>query len=252
MAEAGLRKILRNQIVVSIVCSLVSGYIKLVSLTGRWDRRGFEKVEAHLALGKPVIGAFWHGRMMLLPAFWSYEPKLAMLISNHRDGEIIARAIDKLGFVTVRGSAAKKSVDGSSKAKGGATAVRALLKCLEENVSVAVTPDGPRGPRMRASMGVVTLAKMSGIPIFPATWSAKRRKIFSSWDRFVFVLPFSRGVWMVGEPIHVASDADDRALEDARENLEKQLNTLTMESDRLMGRDVVQPAPILSKTAAGG
>ena len=98
------------------------------------------------------------------------------------------------------------------------------------------------GPRMRAQSGIVVLARLSGAPIVPATYAVSRRKIASSWDRFVIALPFSRGLYLWGAPIHVARDADDDALETARMDLEISLNALTESADRRMGVEPVMPA----------
>jgi hypothetical protein len=94
---------------------------------------------------------------------------------------------------------------------------------------------------MRAQSGIILLARLSGAPIVPSTYSVSRRKLASSWDRFVIALPFSRGLYLWGAPIHVAYDADDEALETARLQLENTLNELTATADRLMGVEVATP-----------
>jgi hypothetical protein len=106
---------------------------------------------------------------------------------------------------------------------------------------------------MRASDGVISLARLSGVPVIPATYGASRRKVLGSWDRFVVPLPFSRGVFLWGEPIQVARDADAAAQEAARQELEDRLNALTREADRLCGRETVPPDPVSdNETASEG
>ena len=117
-----------------------------------------------------------------------------------------------------------------------------MLKIIQSGENVAITPDGPRGPRMRAQAGIVLLARLSGAPIVPATYAVSRRKLASSWDRFVIALPFSRGVYLWGAPIYVARDADEEALENARLELENSLNDLTEAADRRVGVVPVTPA----------
>src|SRR5690606_21668476 len=124
--------------------------------------------------GKPFIIAFWHGRLLILPAMWPTTAKLSILISMHRDGELIARSIGHFGHGTVRGSAAKP---GSSKDRGGAAALRGMLKALKAGEYVGITPDGPRGPRMRATEGIVTVARVAGVPIIPCSYSARTRRV---------------------------------------------------------------------------
>ena len=241
------KRITRSKAFIYLVRTLVAFYIELVFFSGRWRHEGFDTLRGFWSAKKPIIGVFWHGRMMMLPKYWRTKQKLSMLISNHRDGELIAKSIEYFNFGTIRGSAGrKKNGESSASTKGGAAALRTMVKILESGESVAITPDGPRGPRMRVSSGVVLLAKMSGVPILPGSWSARRSKVFSSWDRFMLALPFSGGVFMVGEPVYVAADADDEALEAARCIVEDQLNDLTARADLMMRREAVGPAPIAS------
>ncbi len=103
---------------------------------------------------------------------------------------------------------------------------------------------------MRASNGIVTLARMAGVPIIPGTFGVSRRLLLASWDRFCVPLPFCRGVFIWGEPIRVARDADEAALELARRQVEDALNQITWEADRLCGHDRVEPAAAPEDAAA--
>jgi lysophospholipid acyltransferase (LPLAT)-like uncharacterized protein len=161
-----------------------------------------------------------------------------MLISMHRDGEIIARAIGYFGIGTVRGSAAKP---GSNKDKGGAAALRGMLKALKGQDYVGITPDGPRGPRMRASEGIVTVARVSGAAVLPCSFSCRNRVVLNSWDRFVIPLPFTRGVIIWGDPITVARDAGAAEIEAVRLKIEEGLTAITDAADAAM--DVAPVAP---------
>ena len=105
-----------------------------------------------------------------------------------------------------------------------------------------MTPDGPRGPRMRASDGIIQAARMAGVPIFPLTYSASNRKVIQSWDRFILPLPFSRGVFHWGDPIFVDRKLDDEGMEAKRIELENALTKLTQETDRELGLAVIPPA----------
>jgi lysophospholipid acyltransferase (LPLAT)-like uncharacterized protein len=155
-----------------------------------------------------------------------------MLVSDHQDGRLIARTIAHFGIDSLAGSSSR----------GGAMALRGMAQALARGASVVVTPDGPRGPRMRAAAGIAMVAKLSGMPVVPATYSTSRGRTLSSWDRFLLALPFGRGVFICGDPIHVARDADAAALESARQAIETQLNRVTLEADRLCGRKPVEPA----------
>jgi hypothetical protein len=239
------RAIRKSEALRSAGCWLAAQYIGLVWATGRWEIRNSAAPEQYWSQGKPFIIAFWHGRMLILPSMWPTSSKMHMLISMHRDGEMIARAIGYFGHGTVRGSAAKP---GTAKDKGGAAALRGMLKALKANEYVGITPDGPRGPRMRATDGIVTVARVSGVPIIPCSFSARSRFVLGTWDRFVIPLPFTRGVIVWGEPISVPRDADVTELDRARLAVEAGLNAVTNTADGAMGVDPVEPEPAIAAT----
>ncbi len=241
------RRIRKSDTVRNVGCWVLAKYIWLAWTTGRWEIRNAGHAERLWREGKPFIISFWHGRMLILPAMWPTTSKIQMLISMHRDGELIARAIGYFGHGTVRGSAAKP---GSNKDRGGAAALRGMLKTLKANGYVGITPDGPRGPRMRATEGIVTVARVSGVPIMPCSFSARSRIVFNTWDRFVLPLPFTRGVIVWGEPIFVARDAEGAALEAARATVEAGLTAVTNQADEIMGVATVEPDPVLQGAVA--
>ncbi|WP_457567983.1 lysophospholipid acyltransferase family protein [Desulfurobacterium sp.] len=174
---------------------------------------------------KPGIYMFWHGRMLILPfVFKEHGKYVKVLISRHRDGEKIARIIEKLGFGTIRGSTGIK--------KGGDRAFRNLIKALKDGYSIAITPDGPRGPKETLKPGVAKLGMISGTPIFPVTFSTNRGKKLGSWDEFLVPYPFSRCKIVIGKPI-VPEPEDD--LKSFSNRLELSLKNLTEETDGEMG-----------------
>jgi lysophospholipid acyltransferase (LPLAT)-like uncharacterized protein len=154
-----------------------------------------------------------------------------MLISSHTDGQIIARTVAHLGIDTVEGSTAHR----------GGAALRALLKTLKSGICVGITPDGPRGPLMRASDGVIQLARLAGVPVIPCTVATARRRLLGSWDRFALALPFSRGVFIWGNPIAVAREADGTTLDEVRVAVERALNAITADADARMGHEPLAP-----------
>jgi lysophospholipid acyltransferase (LPLAT)-like uncharacterized protein len=232
-----LKRLMRGPAALAVGGLLIAAYIRLMFATSRWRTIGGEATRAMWAANQPFIGAFWHGRMLAMAHAWRVPRPMHVLISHHRDGEVIARAMGHFGHRAVRGSSASKDRD-----KGGPEALRALVRLIKAGEYVCVTPDGPRGPRMRAAPGVVWLAKLARVPIVPATFACTRRRVLNTWDRFVVALPFSRGVFIIGEPIAVAADADDQALERARLAVENELNRITAEADRLCGFEPLAPA----------
>jgi lysophospholipid acyltransferase (LPLAT)-like uncharacterized protein len=146
-----------------------------------------------------------------------------VLISRHRDGEVNARAAEKLGIGTIRGSGAH---NGEFHRKGGATAFNEMLEALKDGYNVAMTADVPKVARV-AGLGVVKLAQHSGRPVYLVAMASSRRIELDNWDRTAINLPFSRiGIAGTG-PIFVSQEADGDALEDARKQLEEELNRLT-------------------------
>ncbi|HJN04438.1 MAG TPA: lysophospholipid acyltransferase family protein [Alphaproteobacteria bacterium] len=227
------KAIARNEGARSFLCRLAALYIRLVHWTGRWQFIDQDAAMQTLADNSPAIMAFWHGRILMMAAIWPKRYPLNMLISQHRDGELIARTIGYFGFEAVRGSTTK----------AGVQALRTLVRGLGQGVYAGVTPDGPHGPRMRASDGVIAVARLSGAAVVPISYSASWRIVLSSWDRFIVPLPFTRGVVVYGEPVRVARNADEDAREAARRTLEDRLNAITADADRACGHESVAPAP---------
>ncbi|MEJ2434797.1 MAG: DUF374 domain-containing protein, partial [Pseudolabrys sp.] len=139
---------------------------------------------------------------------------------------------EKLGIETIRGSGAHNR---EFHRKGGAIAFTEMIEALKEGYNVALTADVPKIARV-AGMGVVKLAQHSGRPIYPVAIASSRRKEFDSWDRSVLNLPFGRLAMVAGEPITVAHDADDAALEEARQKVERELNRVTARAYELADR----------------
>jgi lysophospholipid acyltransferase (LPLAT)-like uncharacterized protein len=188
---------------------------------------GFEGVKDIIASRK-IIAAFWHSRILLISYLykgWS----AAILVSRSQDGEFIARVLERQGHEPVRGSTTR----------GGLRAVARLIKSLNENIRPAVIiPDGPQGPRFKVQPGVIMLAKKTGYPIVPITYSAKKAKIFSSWDRFVLPYPFTRCQVVYGRPVYVPTEADREAESKCRQQLEEELCRITMAADQHFGHTI--------------
>ncbi len=214
--------------------------MELITRSTRWKSPNHELVAAAWAKGGGVIGAFWHSRFLMTVAGWPRRkgvqpPKI--LISMSPDGEFVSIGAQLLKVGVIRGSKAKGKKD-----KGGTSAFREMLRHLKGGGCMAITPDGPRGPRMRAGIGAIQLAKLSGAPIILFAWSTKRRIVFNSWDRFVMPLPFGEGYLLWGGPIIVPADASAEQMEELRARLERELIDLTQEADRLAGVEICQPA----------
>ncbi len=225
-----------------VLCAIGAAYIRLVYVTGRWDVRGGDIPRRLWDAGTPFLLSFWHGRMLMAPKAWDRRVAIDMLISKHLDGRFIAQTMKHFAIGTIAGSSSA----------GGTKAFRAMLKAFKAGHCVGITPDGPRGPRMRASDGVVNLARMAGVAIVPLAYSARRSIVLNSWDRFVIALPFTRGVFVWGEAVEIARNADADAVEASRALVEERLNAVTLEADRLAGATPVTPDPSLRLTGGNG
>ena len=172
----------------------------------------------------PAIGVFWH-EMILAAAYYYRNHDIAVLVSEHRDGELIAKTIHRLGFHTARGSSTH----------GGARGLVGLIRHAEKNRSIAFTVDGPRGPRHVLKMGPIYLAQKTGLPIVPVAISATPRWRLPSWDRFAIPKPFSRVLFEYGEPVYIPQNTDVRSLERYRRQLQAALRRMTAKLEAELG-----------------
>lgn len=182
--------------------------------------------EEHLLglAGRPFIFVLWHGR--LLPLTYRHRRQgISTLISASRDGEHIARVVRRWGYRVVRGSSSS----------GGGEALRRLVRELRRGRLLAITPDGPRGPRQRLKPGAVMAARLGGAPLLPLSAGCSRAWWLGGWDRFLVPKPFAAVRVAYGEPHVVPRDADEAELERARVRLERDLNRLTAEVDAGIG-----------------
>jgi len=224
------RRVARSSRLRRLLCWVMHLYIRLVYAANRWTVEGGEVPHRLRNEGKSFILAFWHGRLMMIPMAWQRLAPMHMLISAHRDGRIIADAVSYFGV---------HSIPGSSR-RGGTAALRTMLRRLEAGDCIGITPDGPRGPAMRASNGIVNVARLGRVPIVPVVFAASRRRVLGTWDRFHLALPFGRGVFLWGEPIEIAPELDPEGLERARLLVESRMNEMAREADRRVG---YEPSP---------
>lgn len=224
-------RLLDSPLVQEAIAGLVAGYLRLVWRTGNWRWIGREHGDRLAAEARMAVLCFWHGRMLLMAPAWPADRKIHMLGSAHRDGRMIARVIARFGISSVIGSTSR----------GAAAGLRTMAARLRDAECVAITPDGPRGPRMRAQIGVASVARLGAAPVLPVSFSMRGGIELGGWDRMLLPLPFGCGVVIVGKPIEVPADADAHQLEQARQEIERALNEITDEADRLCGRAKMEP-----------
>jgi lysophospholipid acyltransferase (LPLAT)-like uncharacterized protein len=206
------RRPVRSWFAQQAVGFLLAAYLRFVQRTNRMTTVPAD-IDAAIAGETPLIAAMWHGQHLMMPLARPITmDRLAVLISRHEDAGAQAEAAARLGITPIRGSGGPAD---RVYYKGGASAMRELMRQLESGVSVAMTADVPKRARV-AGLGIVTLARLSGRPIVPTAAVTSRRLQFNTWDRASLGLPFGRAVVVVGDPIRVPADADDEAMEAAR------------------------------------
>lgn len=212
---------------------LLNIYGRLVWITCRKEYEGRAHLDAFQDAGKPFAIAAWHGRLMLVPyMLQSRKQTVYALASKHGDGELIALWMTRLGMHFIRGSSSS----------GGARALIEMRRRAAEGAVIAVTPDGPRGPRMRVKNGIVVAAQASNIPIVATSYSSPSAKMLSSWDRQLLLKPFSKVFITIGAPVAPPASRDAADIEACRLQLEETMIGLQQRADALAGRDPVAAA----------
>ena len=240
-----LKRVARTPFVQEGAGFLFARYLRLVRRTNRFTFEPSEIYEKLVPL-TPFIGAMWHGQHFMAPYLRRPQDRAASLVSRSPDGELNAIALRHLGIRAVRGSGARGR---DQRSKGGASALRSMLRALEDGDNMFLTADVPKIAR-RCGEGIVTLARMSGRPIVPVAVVTSRRIEFESWDRASIGLPFGRGAVVAGDPIWVARGATAAEAEGARLAVERELDRVHGRAFALVGR--ADPwAPKLMSTEAG-
>lgn len=187
----------------SLLVFLGTTALRLLAATWRVRFVNARVVEELRSRRQPFLYVLWHGQ--LLPLIWAHRGRgIAIMVSEHRDGELIARVAHSIGFRTVRGSTSR----------GAARALLGACREVESGRDMAVTVDGPRGPAGSVAPGALVIAQRTGAPMVPTAASASRAWRLRSWDRFMIPKPFARVVVSYGEPIRVAADSAREAADD--------------------------------------
>ena len=189
--------------------------------TVRFEVEHGERLAEFHDRGEPVIFSLWHGRLLPL-TYFHRRLDVTAIISRSRDGDFIARLVEGWGYETARGSTSR----------GGRQALTGLVRAIRSGRSVAITPDGPRGPRQRLSTGVLTVAQMTGAPIIPVGCGASRAWWPGGWDRFCVPKPFARVRVRYGHPRRVPRGASPEEIARHAQELEREMNAMIEELDR--------------------
>jgi lysophospholipid acyltransferase (LPLAT)-like uncharacterized protein len=205
---------LADRLLLGLVPPLGAAWLRLVRSTMRLRWEGAD--EALPDDGGPVIYAFWHSQLAMMP--WvQLRPPSVIPISQSQDGEWTARLFCRLQVEAVRGSSTR----------GGVTALRGMVKAARAGKDLAITPDGPRGPARVVQPGAIWIARLTGRPLLPVAFACRPAMRVGSWDRILVPVPLSRGVFVYGDPLWIPRTADEAACAQACDELAGCLDDLT-------------------------
>lgn len=175
-----------------LILLMLTPLIHLFGWSWRIEEAGRSELGPRARPKEKILWPLWH-ETILASVWWHRHRDVHVMISSSRDGELIATLAGFLGYRSVRGSSTR----------GGQEAAREMVEYIERGKPCAITPDGPRGPRRQMKMGVVQIARLTGCLVVPFGFAAENGWRLRSWDQFIIPRPFTRAVFVYGEPIHV-------------------------------------------------
>ncbi|MBI2428070.1 MAG: lysophospholipid acyltransferase family protein [Ignavibacteriales bacterium] len=182
-----------------------------------------EPVREICSSGGRCVVAFWHGSMLI--GWFLHRPirseKISALVSRSNDGEYLSAVLERWGYSMIRGSSHI----------GGKEAMQLMVDEVENGSSLAITPDGPRGPRNEMKMGAIRVAQKTGVPLILAGIAAKRKKNLRSWDAFEVPIPFTEVRVVYSEPLYVPKDLEGESLDNFKMTMQHRLHELTLTAE---------------------
>lgn len=212
----------KRAFIIKYLPNLTSKFQKFFYNNIKWELVG---IENGLKVQKPVIIAFFHGRMFMLPFFYNIlrpNRKIKIIVSNHFDGTFIGKVVSYHGIDIIQGSSTS----------GGTKLLRQILRL--KNFDIGITPDGPKGPGEKVKDGVIFISKVTKCPILPVTYSVKHKKILNTWDKFLIPMPFSKGVFICDEPIYLPENLNDDEFKHYKTLLEEKLKRINKLADEMV------------------
>ena len=207
------KKLLKHFIVQQLLAFIAFIYIVFVKITSNIKYENIDSPTKYWKNKKPFILAFWHGQLMTFSYTWKINKKLNILASSHSDGRFgasIARYF-KLNNIPI-------SSDGNN------LSLRPIFKILNSNNYIAITPDGPRGPKEKVSEGIIKIAKISKVPIIPVGFGSSKNFCLKSWDSFLITLPFSKCRIVWGDSITIPENLEDQEIATYKKIIEEKIN----------------------------
>ncbi|HUP66343.1 MAG TPA: lysophospholipid acyltransferase family protein [Thermoanaerobaculia bacterium] len=212
---------MKRDLTLRLVPPVAAMFIRTLHATLRVRHSGIENIDALNRRGERYLYAFWHGQIMVM-IYGRFARPAVVMISNHRDGELIARTMNRFGLGIARGSSSR----------GGSEALRGMIRLARDGWNLILTPDGPRGPRRIVQPGLIGAARITGHPIVPAAVVAEKKFVLGSWDGFEIPHPFSRVLFRYGGPIAIPPESTPAELEVQRVQVERAITELSVEGER--------------------
>ena len=213
-----LKKILQHNISQKFFGLLIAYYLKICFQTSSWNIKNEETILSLIKKKEKIIVCFWHSKLLMTVFCWKWSKEFKMLISGHADGKIISNAISYFGIKTITGSSRKNNL----------SSLKEILKQINNDSIIGITPDGPKGPNGEVKKGLISLLKKTNVPVVPLSYSAKFKFTLKTWDKFIFVTPFNKFVAVWGNPFQFDKN---KTLAENKLILEKEIKRVTMLSD---------------------
>lgn len=207
-----------------LVPRIASGFMRLLHASLRVRHLNQRNLTAMHEAGGKYLLAFWHCHILLM-VFSRHHKPITVMISHHKDGEYIASTMRRFGVSATRGSSSR----------GGGNALKEMVDLAEQGWNIAITPDGPRGPARVAQPGVVIAARRSRVPIVPVAVISEKKRHLRSWDRFEIPHPFSRVMYVYGDPIHVPEALGESEVESWRQVVETAMRGMCDDAEARFG-----------------
>ena len=207
------KRLVKNFIVINVLSFFAFIYILIVRITSNFKLNNISIPNQYWQSNKPFILVFWHSQLLMITHTWKNNKKINILASGHNDGQFGATVANYLGANTLTISDKKRKIN-----------IRPIFELLKNNNYIAITPDGPRGPKEKVSDGIIKIAKQSNVPIIPVGfWSSKNFSL-SSWDSFLITLPFSKCNFVWGKPIEIPKNLNEDEIPKFQLLIEKKIN----------------------------
>jgi len=217
-----IKNFLKNYFIKKFLSLVGALYVYIVYISSQKTFINKDNFDKLILENKSFIYALWHDQLLLSPFTWQTKNRIDILISKHKDGDIIADLIKYHGFNSIRGSTNNPNKE---KEKNTISSIRKIIKTLKANVSIGITPDGPRGPRHKVSEGTINISRISNKKILPMALAYKEQWVLNTWDKFIIPKPFNKICIVWGDTIDIEINKIDVPIQ--QEALEKSLINIT-------------------------